>query len=306
MGMKYKLGIVGKDIAYSLSPYIHLSFGKEADIQLTYDIFDLDTSPLEFIEKFFEEGGTGLNITKPFKEIVAERYSSLGDVSVNTLSLETKADLNNNTVIKGTSTDGAGLLEDLISRDINVKNKNVLLLGLGGAGYAIANFLSHICSLHVWNRSKNKYKLLDPSQNLNIFEENKTSYDLVISCVSSLDEAYLELISDIKFNQYTVKIEKSETDKRIKEIAKNQPNFKEASSDTKAEKGDLVVLDYSATVNDKLTDIIIRSFEFHHKFRLSLANIYKLKFLNFKIFELFLFFIEDLSSKLTKLISKAK
>ena len=46
MGMKYKLGIVGKDIAYSLSPYIHLSFGKEADIQLTYDIFDLDTSPL--------------------------------------------------------------------------------------------------------------------------------------------------------------------------------------------------------------------------------------------------------------------
>ena len=52
MGMKYKLGIVGKDNAYSLSPYIHLSFGKEADIQLTYDIFDLDTSPLEFIEKF--------------------------------------------------------------------------------------------------------------------------------------------------------------------------------------------------------------------------------------------------------------
>ena len=40
--MKYKLGIVGKDIAYSLSPYIHSSFGKEADIQLTYDIFDLD------------------------------------------------------------------------------------------------------------------------------------------------------------------------------------------------------------------------------------------------------------------------
>ena len=144
MGMKYKLGIVGKDIAYSLSPYIHSSFGKEADIQLTYDIFDLDAGPLEFIEKFFEEGGTGLNITKPFKEIVAERYSPLGDVSINTLSLETKADLNNNTVIKGTSTDGAGLLEDLISRGINVKNKNVLLLGLGGAGYAIANFLSHI------------------------------------------------------------------------------------------------------------------------------------------------------------------
>ena len=198
--MKYKLGIVGKDIAYSLSPYIHSSFGKEADIQLNYDIFDLDASPLEFIKKFFEEGGTGLNITKPFKEIVAERYSSSGDISVNTLSLETKADLNNNPVIKGTSTDGEGLLEDLISRDINVKNKNVLLLGLGGAGFAITDFLSHICSLHVWNRSKNKYSLLDSSLDIKILEENKTSYDLVISCVSSLDKAYLELISNIKFN----------------------------------------------------------------------------------------------------------
>ena len=55
--------------------------------------------------------------------------------------------------------------------------------------------------------------------------------------------------------------------------------------------------DDSASVNEKLTDIIIRSFEFHQKFRLSLASIYKLKFLNFKILKLFLFFIEDLSSK---------
>jgi len=197
--MKHKLGIVGKDIAYSLSPHIHTLFGKEADIQLTYDIFDLDSNPLEFIENFFDEGGTGLNITKPFKEIMAKRYSS-NDISVNTLSLETKADLKNNPVIKGISTDGAGLFEDLISRGINVKNKNVLLLGLGGAGFAIANFLSHLCTLYVWNRSKNKYNLMDRCPGLNIFEENKTSYDLVISCVSSTDEAYLELISDIKFN----------------------------------------------------------------------------------------------------------
>ena len=35
-----------------------------------------------------------------------------------------------------------------------------------------------------------------------------------------------------------MKIDESETDKRIKEIAKNQPNFKEVSADTKAKKGD--------------------------------------------------------------------
>ena len=34
-----------------------------------------------------------------------------------------------------------------------------------------------------------------------------------------------------------LKLMKSETDKRIKEIAKNQPNFKEASDETKAKEG---------------------------------------------------------------------
>ncbi|MDO7549805.1 MAG: trigger factor, partial [Candidatus Pelagibacter ubique] len=37
----------------------------------------------------------------------------------------------------------------------------------------------------------------------------------------------------------------------IKEIAKNQPSFKDASSDTKAKEGDLVILDYQATVDGK-------------------------------------------------------
>ena len=36
---------------------------------------------------------------------------------------------------------------------------------------------------------------------------------------------------------------------RIQEIAKNQPNFKEVSPETKANEGDLVILDYDATVN---------------------------------------------------------
>ena len=38
---------------------------------------------------------------------------------------------------------------------------------------------------------------------------------------------------------------------RIKEIAKNQPNFKEVKPDTKAKEGDLGSLDYNATVDGK-------------------------------------------------------
>jgi len=79
-------------------------------------------------------------------------------------------------------------------------------------------------------------------------EDKELEYTLSVTELPKIDT---KAISDVKFNLYTVKIDSSETDKRIKEIAKNQPNFKETSADTKASEGDLVILDYNATVDDK-------------------------------------------------------
>ena len=42
----------------------------------------------------------------------------------------------------------------------------------------------------------------------------------------------LKSIDNIKFDEYSVKIDPIETEKRIKEIAKNQPSFKDVSPDT--------------------------------------------------------------------------
>jgi len=75
-----------------------------------------------------------------------------------------------------------------------------------------------------------------------------------ISVITGIAPVHLERmksLENIKFDQYTVKIDDSETDKRIKEIAKNQPNFKDVSPGTKAKKGDLVSIDYKATVEGK-------------------------------------------------------
>ncbi len=86
-----------------------------------------------------------------------------------------------------------------------------------------------------------------PKLDLKTYGEDK-ELEYVLS-VTELPKIDTKGIANIKFDQYTVKIDSSETDKRIKEIAKNQPNFKEASVETKAAKGDLVVLDYNATVD---------------------------------------------------------
>ncbi|WP_435148265.1 trigger factor [Candidatus Pelagibacter bacterium nBUS_32] len=88
-----------------------------------------------------------------------------------------------------------------------------------------------------------------PKLDLKTYGEDK-DLEYVLS-VTELPKVEVKSLENIKFDQYTVKIDNSETDKRIKEIAKNQPSFKEVSSDVKAKDGDQVTIDYKATVDGK-------------------------------------------------------
>tara|TARA_A100001011_G_scaffold132597_1_gene139732 strand:- start:4641 stop:6077 length:1437 start_codon:yes stop_codon:yes gene_type:complete len=88
-----------------------------------------------------------------------------------------------------------------------------------------------------------------PKLDLKTYGEDK-ELEYVLS-VTELPKVEIKPLENIKFNEYTVKIDDGEADKRIKEIAKNQPNFKEVSPDIKAKEGDLVSLDYQATVDGK-------------------------------------------------------
>ena len=88
-----------------------------------------------------------------------------------------------------------------------------------------------------------------PKLDLKTYGEDK-DLEYIIS-VTELPKVEIKSLENIKFDSYSVKIDSKETDKRIQEIAKNQPSFKEASNDTKALDKDLVIFDYIATVDDK-------------------------------------------------------
>ena len=88
-----------------------------------------------------------------------------------------------------------------------------------------------------------------PKLDLKTYGEDK-DLEYILS-VTELPKVELKSIENIKFDEYSVKIDQTETDKRIKEIAKNQPSFKDAAENVKAKEGDLVVFDYNATVDEK-------------------------------------------------------
>ncbi len=88
-----------------------------------------------------------------------------------------------------------------------------------------------------------------PKIDLKTYGEDK-DLEYVIS-VTELPKVEIKSVENIKFDEYNVNIEDSETDKRIKEIAKNQNNYKDVKPDVKSAEGNLVVFDYKATIDGK-------------------------------------------------------
>jgi len=88
-----------------------------------------------------------------------------------------------------------------------------------------------------------------PKLDLKTYGEDK-DLEYVIS-VTELPKVQLKSVESIKFDEYSVKIDANETDKRIKEIAKSQNNFKDVADGIKAVDGNSVVFDYKATIEGK-------------------------------------------------------
>ena len=88
-----------------------------------------------------------------------------------------------------------------------------------------------------------------PKLDLKVYGEDK---DLeYIMSVTELPKVEIKSIENLKYDDYQVKIDNSETDKRIKEIAKNQNNFKDVDKNIKSEDKNLVIFDYSAKIDGK-------------------------------------------------------
>ena len=155
-------GVVGNPINHSKSPEIHQLFAKQVGHDILYHrIPATDENFASVLEEFFKKGGKGLNITLPFKEKAFKFADSCSDNaqscrSVNTLTFSEDGRAH------GDNTDGIGLINDLKNNDILLENKEVLILGAGGAtrGIVPVLFKNGVGSITLYNRTAAKAELL--------------------------------------------------------------------------------------------------------------------------------------------------
>ena len=97
---------------------------------------------------------------------------------------------------------------------------------------------------------ENKIKPVgQPKIDLKSHGEDK-DLEYIIS-ITEFPKVELKPIENINIDEYTVKIDSKETDKRIQEIAKNQKSFIKKKEEEKASTEDLVAFDYKATIDGK-------------------------------------------------------
>lgn len=130
-------GVFGNPIKHSLSPTIHAQFGKQTEIEITYQKIKAEKD--DFIgsaKAFIRQGAAGFNITTPFKLDAFKLATKLlpnakNAAAVNTIKVA-------GTELIGENTDGVGLVRDLNDNlNINLTHKTILILGAGGAGRGI-------------------------------------------------------------------------------------------------------------------------------------------------------------------------
>jgi shikimate dehydrogenase len=202
-----KLAVFGNPIAQSKSPLIHQMFAKQCNMTISYERILGD--PSTFVDQlttfFADPDSVGANITMPFKEDAANwaTEKSTGVIKANAA----------NTIIRqgqgfrAETTDGEGLVSDLLRNDISLEGKQVLLIGAGGAARGAIEALLSKQPTHIYitNRSAaNAERLVNIAEDdrVTAVSENdceKLAVDVIINATSLSLSGNVPAISDSIF-----------------------------------------------------------------------------------------------------------
>ena len=130
------LGLLGHPVGHSRSPFIQNSLSEYFNADLRYLAYDVEPESLsDAVKGAYALKIKGLNVTVPHKQavrefLVYEDEAAARIGAVNTLKREADG-------WHGYNTDMPGFLRALQSDGVDIKDKNVVVLGAGGAARAI-------------------------------------------------------------------------------------------------------------------------------------------------------------------------
>jgi len=135
-----KIGLLGQEIGYSLSPKLHNS--ALAQVNLPWEYLLLDTEPENFaqvMDKLRSPQWAGANVTIPYKVKIIPYLDQLSPMAEKIGAVNTVVNCKGRLI--GHNTDVPGLARDL--KRLNIQLNQVTILGAGGAAAAALWLTKH-------------------------------------------------------------------------------------------------------------------------------------------------------------------
>jgi len=157
-----KLGLIGRNINYSLSGKIHDFALHSFGVKGSFTLFNLEEDELGvFLSNAWEEGMHGFSVTTPYKKTLAELLGNRELSAVNTLYRTSEG-------WASCSTDGAGFIRGLQRIDFQPQDfRRIVILGAGGVLPALlrcfADFAPEIYVLRRKSSGDEGLKALNPT-----------------------------------------------------------------------------------------------------------------------------------------------
>ncbi len=134
-------GLIGDPVEHSVSPAMHNAAFRELGLDYLYLPFRVKKEDLsKAIEGMRAFNIRGLNVTIPHKVAVLRSLDRLDPLAEKIGAVNTI--VNDDGVLTGYNTDASGFLQALLERGIEPEDKNVVILGAGGASRAISFILA--------------------------------------------------------------------------------------------------------------------------------------------------------------------
>lgn len=142
IGTSTKLcGIIGNPVGHSMSPAIHNRAFEALGIDYVYLAFGVESVEAIINAMRTMDNFRGLSVTIPHKVAVIPYLDEINEVDAGIGSVNTV--INDDGILKGLGTDGPGARKALLANDVILKDKEILVLGSGGAARAVAFDLAY-------------------------------------------------------------------------------------------------------------------------------------------------------------------
>ncbi len=194
-----KYGLIGEKLGHSYSKIIHEKFFELTGENAAYELLPIPKDSFDEQMRAIINGGyTGINVTIPYKLDVMEYVDEISDEAkkigaVNTISF-------GDGKISAYNTDYYGIIHTFKKFGIDIKDKDIVILGTGGASRAVITAVQDMGakSIKMVSRGKREFSGLEV-----IGYDDNLSGDVLVNCTPvgmypNVDATPID--GDIKFN----------------------------------------------------------------------------------------------------------